>query len=84
MIYFGLVIDNQTLYISGGGTSKKDEYNKDSWTRTAEVRSVSVRDVIEDKQGARWTHHATLPQSAWVHVYNPVPLHRLFSSAKLS
>ena len=65
--HFGLVIHNQTLYISGGG----------NWpTYTAEVRSVSVRDVIEDKQGARWTHHATLPQPALVHAFSPVPLCR--------
>ena len=67
--YFGLVVDNQTLYIAGGG-----------WPLTAEVRSVSVRDVIQDKRGARWTHHATLPQPAQVHVFSPVPLY-LESSA---
>ena len=76
VIYFGLVVDNQTLYIAGGGTGKKDIYNKKIWTRTAEVRSVSVRDVIEDKRGARWTHHATLPQRALVHAFSPVPLYR--------
>ena len=63
---FGLVVDNQTLYIAGGG-----------WpTPTAEVRSVSVRDVIEDKRGARWTHHATLPQAGAVYIFSPVPLYR--------
>ena len=65
VFYFGLVVDNQTLYIAGG----------DSWpTLTAEVCSVSVRDVIEDKQGARWTHHATLPQPALVYAFSPVSL----------
>ena len=60
--YFGLVVDNQTLYIAGGRPL------------TAEVRSVSVRDVIEDKQGARWTHHATLPQRAQVYAFSLVQL----------
>ena len=64
--HFGLAVDNQTLYIAGGGY----------YTLTAEVRSVSVRDVIEDKRGARWTHHATLPQPAVVRVFSPVPLYR--------
>ena len=62
--YFGLIVDNQTLYIAGGVPL------------TAEVRSVSVRDVIEDKQGARWTHHATLPQPARVRAFSPVTLYR--------
>ena len=68
-IYFGLVVDNQTLYIAGG------------WPRTAEVRRVSVRDVIEDKRGARWTHHPTLPQPAYVHAFSPVPLYRASSAS---
>ena len=74
--HFGLVVDNQTLYIAGGGTGVQDKDNKAIWTCTAEVRSVSVRDVIEDKQGARWTHHATLPQRTIVYVFSPVPLYR--------
>ena len=66
-VYFGLVVDNLTLYIAGGS----------SWpTLTTEVRSVSVRDVIEDKRGAHWTHHATLPQPAVVHAFSPEPLYR--------
>ena len=77
VIHFGLVLDNQTLYIAGGGTDKKDKDNKTIWTCTAEVRSVSVRDVIEDKRGARWTHHATLPQPALVHAFSPVPLYNI-------
>ena len=66
--HFGLIVDNQTLYIAGGG-----------WPLTAEVRRVSVRDVIEDKRGARWEHHATLPQSVSVHAFSPVPLYRASS-----
>jgi hypothetical protein len=62
--YFGLVVDSQTLYIVGGNPL------------TAEVRRVSVRDVIEDKRGAPWTHHATLPQPARVYAFSPVPLYR--------
>ena len=64
VVNFGLVFDNQTLYIAGGVP------------HTEEVRSVSVRDVIEDKQGALWTHHATLPQRALVWAFSPVPLYR--------
>ena len=71
VMFFGLVIDNQTLYIAGGGDNPF----------TAEVRSVSVRDVIEDKQGARWTHHATLPQPAYVYAFSPVPLYRAWSTS---
>ena len=76
VVHFGLVVDNQTLYIAGGGTSVQDKNDTLIWTCTAEVRSVSVSDVIEDKQGARWTHHATLPRPADVHAFSPVPLYR--------
>ena len=76
MHYFGLVLDNQTLYIAGGGTAVRDKDRKEIWPYTAEVRSVSVRDVIEDKRGARWTHHATLPRPARVLAFSPVPLYR--------
>ena len=76
-VLFRFSFDNQTLYIVGGGTAdEKDKDNKWIWTLTAEVRSVSVRDVIEDKRGARWTHHATLPQPALVHAFSPAPLYR--------
>ena len=64
----GLVVDNQTLYVASGG-----------YPLTAKVRRVSVRDVIEDKRGARWEHHATLPQSVSVHAFSPVPLYRASS-----
>ena len=50
--YFGLVVDNQTLYIAGG-----------DYPPTAEVRSVSVRDVIEDKRGALDTSRHTAAAS---------------------
>ena len=74
--HFSLVVDNQTLYIAGGGTCVQDKDNELIWTCTAEVLSVSVRDVIEDKRGARWTQHATLPQPALVYAFSPVPLYR--------
>ena len=70
--FFGLVVDNQTLYIAGGGGFT---------SFTAEVRSVSVRDVIEDKQEVNWTHHAALPHPATVHAFSPVPLYRASSAS---
>ena len=64
--FFGLVSHKERLFIAGGGYRAP----------TAEVRSVWVRDVIEDKQGARWEHHATLPQPSLVYAFSPVPLYR--------
>ena len=32
--WFGLVVDNQTLYIAGGGTAVQDEDGKTIWTCT--------------------------------------------------
>ena len=67
---FAFVIDNATLYIAGG--CKEDKDNR--WTFTGEVLRVSVRDVIEDKRGSGWTHHATLPRAAEIYVYSPVAI----------
>jgi len=71
---FGLVLDNQTLCIAGGSSK---------WfkIRTAEVSTVSVRDVIEDNRRAIWKHHATLPQPACIHAFGLVPLYRPWSAS---
>ena len=74
--YFGLVVDSDMLYVAGGGTCSVGEDKEEIWICTDKVRSVPVRDVIEDKRGARWTHHATLPQRATVYAFSPVPLYR--------
>ena len=60
---FGLVLDKKTLFIAGG-----------SLPPTEEVLSVSVRDVIADKQGSRWTYHATLPTPAALYAFGLVLL----------
>lgn len=64
--HFGLVLNNQTLYLAGGGVCVKDKDNKYIWTYTDEVKSMSVLDIIEDKPAA-WMLHAKLPKPASVY-----------------
>ena len=63
---FSLILDKETLYIAGGDVHSRETMARVIWTCTDEVQSVSVRDVIEDKQerkkekkemGVRWGKH---------------------------
>jgi len=77
--YFASALDNSTVYIGGGGTYKTDKDNRQIWTRTDEMKSVSVLDIIEDKP-AVWKHHATLPKPALLHSYGNMALPLLSST----
>jgi len=73
VIHFGLTINHDTLYIAGGGTGITDKDKKTILTCTDEVKSVSVRDVIENKPTS-WKHHAKLPRPARVFAFSPIPI----------
>jgi N-acetylneuraminic acid mutarotase len=60
VICFGLVLDNQSLYVVGG-------------ILTDEIKTVSVLDIMEDKPSA-WKHHAKLPKAVDVYSYGLMPL----------
>jgi N-acetylneuraminic acid mutarotase len=70
VIQFGLTLDNNTLYITGGGTCSAAGV----WTCRADVKSLIVNDFISDNKDAEWKHFATLPTSAFISAYSPVPL----------
>lgn len=46
--YFGLLLDNQTIYIRGGGIGRQDQDNKLIWMCMAQIKSVSI---IQNKIG---------------------------------
>jgi hypothetical protein len=57
--HFGLVLNNQTLFVIGGGTWKADASGKCAWTCTDEVKYVPVDDIVRSLQTVKWTQHAT-------------------------
>jgi len=71
--YVASALDNSTVYIAGGGTHNTDKDNKDIWTCTDEMKSVSVLDIIEDKP-AVWKHHAKLVQPGLISAYVSISL----------
>jgi len=66
--YFAMTLDHSTVYIAGGGTSKRDKDSKVLWSSTDEVKSVSVLDIIDDKP-AVWKYHAKLPKPGMIDSY---------------
>jgi hypothetical protein len=67
-----LVVDNQLLYVAGGGASELDENGTKIGTYS-EVKGVSVLDIIGDKEVV-WKHRAKLPKPALLRAYSPLPL----------
>jgi len=67
--HFGLVLENQRIFIIGGGTAQIDAAGKTTLTISDEVKSVAVMDIINNQTRANWLHHATLPQPALVHAF---------------
>ena len=72
--HFGLVLDNQTLFVLGGGTWQTDNDGKVTWTCTDEVKSIPVLDIINNQQKVNWTHYAKLKSSSMVHAYSQMTL----------
>jgi len=70
---FAAVLDNGTIFIAGGGVSKRDGENNKTWTYTDEIKSVAVMDIIEDKEPV-WIHHATLTKPGAIAAYVSIAL----------
>jgi len=74
--HFGLVLENQRMFIVGGGTCQTDAAGKETWTCSDEVKSVAVMDIINNQTPANWLHHAKLPKPALVHAFASMTLMR--------
>lgn len=73
---FGLVLENDRVYLVGGHTRKRDADGRVSRPASDEVKSVAVSDIINNVNPANWTHHARLPQPAFVHAFAVMSLPR--------
>jgi len=67
--HFGLVLENQRIFVIGGGNCKKNADGKTTWTCSDEVKSVAVIDIINNQTTPNWIHHAKLPKSALIQAY---------------
>jgi len=76
VIHFGLVLENQRIFIVGGGLDQTDAAGKQTWTCSDEVKSVAVMDIINNQTPANWLHHAKLPKPALVHAFASMTLMR--------
>jgi len=72
--HFGLVLENQRIFVIGGGTAQTGLAEKKTWTCSDEVKSVAVMDIINDQTTPNWIHHAKLPAAFLVHAYASVTL----------
>ena len=68
--HFGLVIDNQTLFIIGGGNSKTDADGETIWTCTDEVKCVPVMDIVNNQQTTSWTQYTKLTTPCLIHAHS--------------
>ena len=73
---FGLVLENQRIFIVGGGNSRTDAAGKTTRIFSDEVKSVAVMDIIKNQTSANWLHHAKLPKPALVDAFASMPLMR--------
>jgi len=72
--HFGLVLENQRIFIIGGGMDQNDSTGKVTWTFSDEVKSVSVMDIINNQTSPNWIHHAKLPSPAVIQAYATMTL----------
>jgi len=71
---FGLVLENQRIFIIGGGIDQTDSAGNVTWTRSDEVKSVAVMDIINNQSTPNWIHHAKLPSPAAISAYATMTL----------
>jgi len=73
---FGLVLENQRIFIVGGGTDQIDAAREKTWTCSDEVKSVAVMDIINNQTSLNWRHHAKLPKPAFISAFASMTLMR--------
>lgn len=70
VIHFGMAVENQRLYVFGGGTyvTPSEPESKTTWVCTDRVKSISVEDVIQDRPVV-WSDHGKLAKPCLVHAF---------------
>jgi len=76
MNQFGLVLENDRIYLIGGHTKETQADGRVIRPASDEVKSVAVRDVIDDVNPANWIQHARLLHPAFTHAFAVMSLPR--------
>jgi len=66
--YFGLVRENERVFVIGGGDSETEKDVKKTWKLRDDVRYVSLQNILQDKS-IEWKTHGKLPQPSLVQAY---------------
>ena len=74
IIHFGLVLENQRIFVIGGGTDQTGLAGKKTWTCSDEVKSVAVMDIINNQSTPNWIHHTKLPTPCLVQAFASMSL----------
>jgi Kelch motif len=82
ILEFGFVLNNQTLFVIGGGTSKKKLFWNTSWTCSDEVKCLPVTDVISNQQTVMWTQHSKLTSLHFIQAHSLMTIALKFYSVQ--
>lgn len=65
VVDFGLVLEDERVFVMGGVAKKKERDGTITWKCRNDIRSVSLKNIIENKS-AEWRTHATLSKPCLV------------------
>ena len=66
--YFGLVLENERVFVAGGEFSEKDKDGKEIWRCIDDVRYVPLKNILDDKP-IEWKVIGALPKPCLVMAY---------------
>src|SRR6218665_1922569 len=66
--YFGLVLENERVFVAGGEFSEKDKNGKEIWRCIDDVRYVPLKNILDDKP-IEWKVIGALPKPCLVMAY---------------
>jgi len=72
--HLGLAVENQRIFVLGGGLTQTDSAGEQTWTCSDEVKSVAVMDIINNQTTPNWVHHAKLPAPSLVDAFATMTL----------
>ena len=69
--HFGLVLQNERVFVIGGGDSNMDNDGKKNWKLRDNVRYVPLQNILQDK-AVDWKIHGKLPKPSLVQAYGEI------------
>ena len=66
VFFFGVVLDNERVFVIGGGIYEKDKEGNSIWKCRDDVRYVPLQNILDDKP-IEWKIHAKLPTPSFAY-----------------